>query len=130
MSEEKSYTLRGLKAEDLFLVVKIVNKIGLKQLKTCFDLPDVKAAIAQAAGGKEEDLSAVGMMIMLEISGTILEHLPESKNEIYALLSSLSGMDAKDIAQLPSGTFTKMIMDVVRKDEFKDFFRDVFGLFG
>lgn len=126
---EEMYTLRGLTAHDLFQVVKIVNKIGFRKLKTCLEAPDVIRAISGAAGGKEADLSAVGVTVMLEIAGLILEHLPESESEIYALLSALSGMDAKEIADLDSGTFTRMIMDVIKKDEFKDFFQQAFGLF-
>ena len=112
MAEEKNYTLRELKADDIFLVVKIVNKIGFKEMKGCFNSPEVRTAISSAANGKEVDMSAVGMTVMLEIAGLVLEHLPICK---------------EDIANLSSGVFTKMVMDVIRKDEFKDFFQDVFG---
>lgn len=134
MAEEKNYTLRNLEADDLFLVVKIINKIGIRKLKGCFSSPEVREAIAGAASGEEANangeeanLSAVGMSVMLEIAGLVLENLPDCKNEIYDLLAKLSRMTREDIATLPSGTFTKMVMDVIRKDEFKDFFQDVFG---
>ena len=127
MSEEKNYTLRSLKADDIFMVIRIINKIGFKEMKGCFASQEVKQAITSAATGKDADLSAVGMTVILEIAGLILEHLPDCKNEIYGLLSALSSMKQEEIAQLPTGTFTKMVMDVVKKDEFKDFFRDVFG---
>lgn len=128
MAEEKNYTLRELKADDIFLVIKIINRIGVKELKGCFSSPEVRTAISGAASGKEVDMSAVGMTVMMEIAGVVLEHLPECKNDIYALLATLSGKAKEDIADLSSGTFTKMVMDVIRKDEFKDFFQDVFGL--
>lgn len=127
MSEEKNYTLRSLKADDIFMVVRIINKIGFKEMKGCFSSPEVRQAITSAASGKDADLSAVGVTVILEIAGLILEHLPDCKNEIYALLAALSGMKQDEVAQLPTGTFTKMVMDVIKKDEFKDFFRDVFG---
>lgn len=129
MSEEKNYTLRSLKADDIFLAVKIINKIGFKELKGCFNSPEVRTAISGAVSGKEADLSAVGVTVMLEIAGLIMEHLPDCRNEIYALLAGLSGMKQEEIANLPSGTFTKMVMDVIRKEEFRDFFQDVFGSF-
>lgn len=127
MAEKKNYTLRNLEADDLFLVVKLVNKIGVRKMKDCFSSPEVKEAITGAASGEEANLSAVGMSVMLEIAGLVLENLPDCKNEIYDLLAKLSGMTREYIATLPSGTFTKMVMDVIRKDEFKDFFQDVFG---
>lgn len=124
---DRAYTLRGLKADDLFMTVKIINKIGFKEMKKCFESPEVVKAIQTASSGEEADLSSVGMTVMLEIAGLILEHLPECRNDIYALLATLSGMTQDSIAQLPSGTFTKMVMDVIRKEEFRDFFQDVFG---
>lgn len=129
MAEEKTYTARGLMADDIFLCVRIINKIGFKDLKVCFSTPEVRTAIASAASGKETDLSGVGMTVMLEIAGLILEHLPDCKNEIYALLASLYGLKQEEVAKLPSGTFTKMVMEVIRKDEFRDFFQDVFVSF-
>ena len=127
MSEEKNYTLRSLKADDIFMCIRIINKIGFKEMKGCFSSTEVRTAITSAASGKDADLSAVGVTVMLEIAGLILEHLPDCKDEIYALLAALSGMKKDEIAELSSGMFTKMVMDVVKKDEFKDFFRDVFG---
>ena len=127
MSEEMTYTLRKLKADDIFLVVRIINKIGFKELKGCFNTPEVRTAIASTAKGQEADISAVGMTVMLEIAGLILEHLPDCKNEIYALLSGLSGKAQTEIAELPSGVFVQMVMDVIRKEEFRDFFQDVFA---
>lgn len=128
MDENRNYTLRSLKADDIFLVVRIINKIGIKQMKGCFNTPEVLKAITSAAKGQDTDISAVGVTVMLEIAGVILEHLPDCKGEIYALLAALSGMTAAEIAGLPSSTFTKMVMDTIRKDEFRDFFQDVFGL--
>lgn len=127
MAEEMNYTLRNLKADDIFLVVRIINKIGFKELKGCFNTDEVRTAISNNAKGKEADISAVGMTVMLEIAGVILEHLPDCKNEIYALLSGLSGKTQKDIAELPSGVFVQMVMEVVRKEEFRDFFQGAFA---
>ena len=129
MSEEMTYTLRKLKADDIFLVVKLVNKIGFKEMKGCFNSQEVRDAISGAVSGKEADLSTVGMTVMFEIASLILEHLPDCKHEIYTLLSGLSGMTKEEIADLPTSTFTKMVMEVIRKEEFRDFFQDVFGSF-
>ena len=129
MSEEKNYTLRSLKADDIFQFVKLINKIGYKEMKGCFKKQEVREAISGTVSGKEADLSAVGMTVMLEIVGLILEHLPDCKHEIYTLLSGLSGMTKEEIADLPTSTFTKMVMEVIRKEEFRDFFQDVFGSF-
>lgn len=127
MAEKKNYTLRNLEADDLFLVVKLVNKIGIRKMKDCFSSPEVKNAIAGAASGEEANLSAIGMSVMLEIVGLVLESLPECKEEIYALLAALSGMEKAEIAKLPGDVFIQMVMDVLGKEEFRDFFQRVFG---
>ena len=43
--------------------------------------------------------------------------------------SLISGMSKDDIRNLPISTFTEMIIDVVKKEEFKDFFGVVSKLF-
>lgn len=127
MAGERTYTARALTANDIFLCVRILNKIGMKEIRGCFSAPEVKAAIASAAGGQEEAASGVGMTVMMEIAGVMLERLPECRNEIYDLLASLFGMESGEVGELDIVTFTRLVMEVIRKEEFRDFFRVVFG---
>lgn len=122
MDEKNPYYLRNLEADDAFLVVSVINKIGLKELKGCVKAPEVRAAIKSGIDGNDVDLSAVGVTVMMEIACVILEHLPECKREIYALLAALSGMKESEIAKLPFKTFIRMVKDVIGKQEFADFF--------
>lgn len=128
MAEEKKYTLRDLKGDDIFLLVSVIKKIGFKELKRCLETAEVRKAIAEAASGNEKDTSAVGAAVMLEIAGVIVDNLPECRHEINTLLAELSGMGRDEVGGLPFGQYTNMVMDVIRKREFKDFFTDVFGL--
>lgn len=125
--EDKTYTLRGLEADDTFLVTAILNKIGMKELKGCMQSPEVLAAIEKSTKGEEIDLSAVGVSIMLEVASIIIAHLGDCKNEIYALLAALTGMKESEIGKLPFRTFIRMIREVITKPEFADFFQDAFG---
>lgn len=130
---EKTYTLRGLTAEDVFPMLKIISGIGLKELKSCFDSAELRDAIKNMSQGKEEgetvDTTAVGLMVAADIASIIFANLPKCKDDIYQLLSGLSGMKQKEIAELPMNVFLAMIVDVIKKEEFKDFFQDVAGLF-
>lgn len=130
---EKTYTLRGLTAEDVFPMLKIISGIGLKELKSCFDSAELRDAIKNMSQGKEEgetvDTTAVGLMVAADIASIIFANLPKCKDDIYQLLSGLSGMKKKEIAELPMNVFLAMIVDVIKKEEFKDFFQDVAGLF-
>jgi hypothetical protein len=82
-----------------------------------------------ASGKDQEALTAVGMTIAFDLAGVIVSNLASCKNDIYALLSQLSGKPTKEIASLPMVTFMEMIIDVIKKEEFKDFFQAVSKLF-
>lgn len=129
IEKTKAYELRNLTADDIFPMFQIVSKIGIKEFKTCFDTPEIKGAIAKVTAGEDADLNTVGMFVALDIAGIIIGNLPKCKDDIYLLLSQLSGKDKKEIAALPLATFIQMVTDVVRKEEFKDFFQVVAKLF-
>lgn len=129
---EKTYTLRGLTAEDVFPMLKIISNIGLKEFKSCFESNELKAAIRDMTAkkeGAEIDTAALGLMVAADVASVIFANLSKCKDDIYQLLSGLSGMSKKEIARLPMNVFLSMIVDVVRKEEFKDFFKDAAGLF-
>ena len=130
---EKTYTLRGLTAEDVFPMLKIISGIGLKEFKGCFESEELRTAIRNMTAEKEEgaeiDTTALGLMVAVDVASVIVANVPRCKDDIYTLLSGLSGMSKKEIAALPMNVFLSMIVDVVKKEEFKDFFGDVAGLF-
>ena len=133
MTEEKTYTLRDLTGDDLFMMVGIVNKIGLDRLKSCMETVRVKDAIATIANShdeaeKEKAMNSVGMMVMLEIASAVLERLPDCKEEIYELLALVSGQKRDDIAHMKLIPLTRMVKEFFRKPEFPDFFTEVFEL--
>ena len=133
MNEEKAYTLRDMTAEDVFPMFKIISGIGLKEFKTAFESDDVKNAIKAATGGTMDggrpDATAVGITIAVNIADVIFSNLPKCKGDIYKLLSGLSGMSTKDIAALPMVDFMNMVVDTIKKEEFKDFFQVAARLF-
>lgn len=117
----KTYELRNLTAEDMFPMFQILSKIGVKEFRSCFETEDIKKI------GSEEgvDVQAVGLSVMLNIGGVVLSNIGKCKEDIYQLLAQLSGMAKKEIANLPMNTFVEMVIDVFRKEEFKDFFQAV-----
>ena len=118
---EKPYKLRALGAKDVFIVSKILSQIGLKEFKEAFDL--------KLLSGDEKSIETVGMSVFLDMSQVLLSNLPKCENDIYTFLSSLSGMDKKEVETLPMNTFIEMIIDVIKKEEFADFFKLVSKLF-
>lgn len=134
---EKTYELRSLEADDLFIMVGIISKIGVKEFKACFESNDVKDAIkamfdqkgnadddGEKADADDDGFVSIGISVALDIAAILMANIGKCKNDIYALLANLSGMKEKEIAKLPIKTFTSMVYDLVKKEEFTDFFRD------
>lgn len=133
MSEEKAYTLRELTADDVFPMFKIISSIGLKEFKAAFEADDVKAALASMTGseneGEKPNAAAIGITIAVNIADVIFSNLPKCKDDIYKLLSGLSGKSVKEIAALPMAEFMNMVVDTIKQEEFKDFFQAAARLF-
>lgn len=127
MATEKNYTLRKLEAKDIAPMASILSKIGLKEVKNCFSPDDMKAIAG--GDGSIEAVGAVGVSVAFEIAGVILSNYERCQNDVFKFLASLSGMDIKQIETLPLDTFTEMVIDVVRKEEFADFIKVVSKLF-
>ncbi len=124
---EKGYTLRALCARDVFPMSKIISKIGMNEFTKAFDKDDVKNLVASLQGNQNLDdvASIVGINVILNVTSVILGNISSCEQEIYSMLSSLSGMTKKDIESLPMNVFFEMIVDVIKKEEFKDFFKVV-----
>ena len=127
LNEEKTkaYELRELTADDMFPMFNIISKIGIREFKSCFESESVKKLVAETASGKasKEDLKAtVGVTVAFDLAGVILSNLGNCKDDIYQLLAQLSGMTKKQVASLPAATFADMVVDVLKKEDFRDFF--------
>ena len=124
----KAYELRRLTADDVFPMFQIISKIGIKEFKKCFESPEVMQAVKSAASGekgKDEIQTSVGMAVAFDLAGIVMSNLGNCKADIYQFLAQVSGMTTKEIAALPMVTFFEMVIDVIKKDEFKDFFQVV-----
>lgn len=120
------YELRKLCTKDIFPMSKILSKIGIKEFKECFASEEVQAMIeSMSKGEKPADIESVGIAVVLEIADVFLGNLSACEDHIYQLLSGLSGMTKKEIAELPMDVFVSMIIDVIKKEEFKDFIKAV-----
>lgn len=121
---EKQYEFRELTSKDIFPMFKLLNKIGFKQFKECFNSDEVKKAI-----GTKEGVEAVGIAVVFDIAGIIVQNIPSCEDEIYKLLENVSNMKQKEIEKMPMAEFFEMIVDFIQKPEFKDFFKVVSRLF-
>ena len=128
----KAYELRELTADDMFPMFQIISKIGIREFKSCFESENVKKLVAETASGKvsrDELKATVGVTVAFDLASVILSNLSSCKDDIYQLLAQLSGMTTKEIAKLPMVTFMEMVVDVIKKKEFADFFQAAVKLF-
>ncbi len=125
----KEYTLRNLQAKDVFLMSKIIGAIGIEEFKYAFSADFINSITSDLNGDEKDVASAVGVEMFFEIAGIVVNNLPKCEKDVYAFISSLSGIPAKEVETLPMNTFFQIIIDVVKKDEFKDFIGVVSKLF-
>ena len=118
------YEMRNLQATDIFSVVKILNGIGLKNIKESIDFEEINK-IRQ--GMTEDNASAitsqVGVNVVMSIATVILENLPKVENDLYNFIGSVIDMKAKDVAKMDMGDFMDVLIAIIQKEEFKDFFK-------
>jgi hypothetical protein len=133
---EKKYQLRDPKAEDIFVMFRIISKIGINNIKKIFNAQYVKEIMASMNedGNAEENNAekkpeAIGMYIVFDIASTILENMDNAKTDIYAFLARLSGMKEMEIADMEAADFADMVIDTIQLEGFRDFFQRVLGLF-
>ena len=137
--EEKPYKFRKLGAPDLFLMTKIISKIGINEFVACLEGDSIKnlvkafsAASKSKEDGKEEAEAADSLYFMgavagtLEIANVILRNLDKCENEIYKLLSQTSNISEEEIkAEGNAVMFLEMVVDFLKKEEFPDFIKVV-----
>lgn len=125
---------KQLKSSDMFIMFKIINKIGLNEIKNQLEPKTIEKLVDSFKGkGKAKDkdslIYSVGISVTIEMANVIIGNLPKCEDEIYTLLSRVSGKSKKEISELDMVTFTEYIVEFVKKDEFKDFTKVALKLF-
>ena len=125
----KPYKFRKLSADDMFLMFSILKSIGLKELKQCFDMEQLKDLVktykeTDPNNGDSKEISMVGVDIALNAADVLLGNLPKCKEQLYQLLASVSGM-SEDAIRTDALLFTEMVIDFVKKEEFPAFIKVV-----
>ena len=134
---DKPYTFRLLGAPDIFLMAKIIKQIGIKEFKACFESDGIKSLVqnmmmdekAKAEGG-ETNIISVGVGVALEIADVIIGNLPKCEHDIYQMLANTSNLTVEEIKAPGNATmFIEMVIDFIKKEEFRDFIKVVSRLF-
>ena len=118
------HNMRNLQATDIFSVVKILNGIGLKNIKESIDFEEInKIRKGMTEDNADAVTSQVGVNVVMSIATVILENLPKVENNLYNFIGSVIDMKAKDVAKMDMGDFMDVLIAIIQKEEFKDFFK-------
>ncbi len=116
---EKVYELRPLVATDMGIICNIISAIGIKEFRNSFNLQDFKG----------KDVEAVGIGVFFDLAGIVISNIPKAEPEIQAFIASLTGMQLSEVKQMPFADYGELIIQVVMKEDFQDFFKRVMKLF-
>ena len=118
------YNMRNLQATDIFSVVKILNGIGLKNIKESIDFEEInKIRKVMTEDNADAVTSQVGVNVVMSIATVILENLPNVESDLYNFIGSVIDMKAKEVAKMDMGDFMDLLITIIQKEEFKDFFK-------
>lgn len=125
----KPYNFRRLTSKDIFLMTKILGKIGIRQFKGCFEGEALDSLVKAFKKNKTDDaLLQIGVAVGFEGVDIIIGNLYKCENDIYQLLSNVSGVPVSTIEE-DAILFTEMLVDFFKKPEFPDFIKVVSKLF-
>lgn len=115
--------LRKLQASDLFSMVRILNGIGIKNVKDAINVDEIKNLKSTMTEENSTSVtSEIGINVVMSVVGVILENLPVVENDLYTFVGSVANMKANAVAKMDIGEFMDLLIEIVKKEEFKDFF--------
>ena len=115
--------LRRLQATDLFGMVRILNKIGLKNFKDVLDVNEIKEMGKSITDDNATQvMSDIGVNVIMKALAVIIEHLPSVETDLHNFVGSVANMKAKDVAKMDIGEYMDLLIAIAQKEEFMDFF--------
>lgn len=120
--------LRNLQATDIFLIVKILNKIGYEEIRKEINVDEIMSVREKLSTTDDEKkktslIAEYGVNVVMSVLGILLENLPLIEQDLYNFVGSVAGIKAKDVAKMDINKFVDLLIEIINKDEFKDFFK-------
>ncbi len=133
---ERPYNLRKLQDEDLWPLLLLFRKIGIKDAKDTFAKykdsikfnPADYATEEEAKKALNELKEKKGAEIALDLADYVLSKMDTHKDSIYEFFSGMSGIPADDIKKMEFGTLPLMIYDSFNGVKNTAFFKVLFKL--
>lgn len=125
VEKEKPYNLRRLKDSDLWPVLDIIGKVMPDQFT------DIMAEVMQQSFKVESEtdvdklIEHIGSQFVAKLVVNIIRNMNTVHDEVYAFLSSVSGIPAAEIPEMGFGTTPRMLWNIVKSETNADFFKVV-----
>lgn len=116
------YNFRQLNSTDIFPVCNIISKVGIRELKTCFQGQDLSAVINTEDEGA---MMALGAGVVLDVAGVVFANMQKCQKEIYTFLSSVTELSEEKLKAMPPADFADIVINFFKKEELKDFMKVV-----
>lgn len=132
------YKLRKLQAADIPLFAKIIGKIGIDELMSCYgddDFTDMLVKLKnrrQMLGGDDtgeeseragNDQFILGAAVVTRIANKVILNLDGCMQEVFRLVGNLAGITAEEVANLDLDVFMAMIIKVITENNIGNFIR-------
>lgn len=108
----RNYTLRRLKDKDLWPVLDIIGQVFPGDLSTVF---------AKIMTG-DKNIEQVGAEVVMKLVVAVIRNMNKVQDDVYALLSDVSGLTPEEIQDMEFGTTPLMIWDIVKNEKNASFF--------
>lgn len=128
MSEiENKRKPRPLKGTDIFLMTSIISKIGVRNIMRCMNALDLQNAVGESGQVEDEAKKAqIGTLIFYGVVDVVFERLEYCEGAICKLLARLYDMQESDVKELGANKYLDMFIDVVKDENFVDFFKQAY----
>lgn len=127
MDKKEDLTFRSLEIEDAFLILDIVDALGIEEFKECFTNKDVVKQVKNLNKVDENDENnesgtlKVGYEVALKCVTKVIKNIKRCKNEIYTLIAALTEREIKDVAKLSLWKVSGCLLKLTQDEEFRDF---------
>ena len=122
--ENKREMVRTLKGTDIYLMTSIIGKIGVRNVMACMNTMEVHEAMQEGENVDDDAMKEkIGTLIFYGIIDVVLEKMEKCEGTINKLIARLYGLTEKDMQELEAADYLDMLIDVVKSDNFADFFK-------
>lgn len=116
---ERPYTLRKLMDADLFPLLQLLRKLGVKDVKNAIVESRAKNKFNPGDYETEEERAealnkfkeTAGVDVVFDMADLLISKLDTHSNDIYEFFSNLAGVSADEIKNMEFGTLPLMIYD-------------------